>query len=131
MTVTAANAGKTGFVPGTVACRSTLTNPTNGCVPLDVMGTGVGNPLALAYIEDHNDFYHTNIEQDTAGASMQGVLPWDLIGAGAPSTAFGVEYRKEAAVATSDPLGQAGGLGGGNFDAGARPVQCDRRFRRT
>jgi len=116
VTVTAANVGASGLVPGSVACRTTLTNPTNGCVPLDVMGTNVNNPLALAYIEDHNDFYRTNIEQDTAGASMQGVLPWDLIGAGAPSTAFGVEYRKEAAVATSDPLGQAGLLGGGNLE---------------
>ena len=79
------------------------------------MGLGVENPLAVNYVEDNNDFYHLNIEQDSAGASMQGVLPWDLIGAGAPSTAFGVEYRKEAAVSTSDPYGPAGGLGGGNF----------------
>ena len=34
VTVTAANAGKSGLVPGTVACRTTLTAPTNGCVPL-------------------------------------------------------------------------------------------------
>jgi len=115
VTVTAANAGTSGLVPGTVACRTTLTNPTNGCLPLDIMGTGVENPLAVNYVEDGNDFYHLNIEQDTAGVSMQGVLPWDLIGAGAPSTAFGVEYRKEAAVSTADPYGAAGGLGGGNF----------------
>jgi outer membrane receptor protein involved in Fe transport len=46
---------------------------------------------------------------------MQGVLPWDLLGAGAPATSFGVEYRKEAAVATADPNGALGALGGGNF----------------
>jgi len=115
VTVTAANAGKTGFVPGTVACRTTLTAPTNGCVPLDIMGTGVNNPLAVNYVEDMNDYYHENLEQDSAGASMSGVLPWDLIGAGAPATTFGVEYRKEAAVTTADPYGAAGGLGGGNF----------------
>ena len=115
VTVTAANAGKSGLVPGTVACRTTLTAPTNGCVPLDIMGIGVENPLAVAYVEDNNDFYHLNMQQDSAGASMQGVLPWDLLGAGAPSTAFGVEYRKEAAVTTADPYGAAGGLGGGNF----------------
>jgi iron complex outermembrane recepter protein len=114
VTVTAANAGKSGLVPGTVACRTTLT-AANGCVPLDIMGIGVGNPLGLAYVEDNNDFYHLNLEQDSAGLSMQGVLPWDLLGAGAPSTAFGVEYRKEAAVSTADPYGSAGGLGGGNF----------------
>ena len=76
---------------GTIACRSTLTNPTNGCIPYDIMGTSVQNPQAVIYAVDNNDFFHANIQQDTAGASMQGVLPWDLIGAGAPSTAFGVE----------------------------------------
>ncbi len=117
VTVTAANAGKSGLVPGTVACRTTLTAPTNGCVPFDIMGTGVENPLAVSYIVDHNDFYHLTIQQDSAGASMQGVLPAfaDLFGAGAPSTAFGVEYRKEAVVSTADPYGAAGALGGGNF----------------
>ena len=115
VTVTAANVGSSGLVPGTVACRTTLTNPTNGCLPLDIMGIGVENPLAIAYVEDHNDFYRLNMEEDSAGASMQGILPWDLIGAGAPSTAFGVEYRKEAAVTAADPYGAAGGLGGGNF----------------
>jgi outer membrane receptor protein involved in Fe transport len=115
VTVTAANSVGTGLIPGTIACRTTLAAPTNGCVPLDVMGIGVGNPLAINYVEDHNDFYHLNMQEDSAGLSMQGILPWDLIGAGAPSTAFGVEYRKEAAVATADPYGVVGGLGGGNF----------------
>ena len=115
VTVTAANSVGTGLVPGTIACRTTLTAPTNGCVPLDIMGIGVENPLAVNYVEDPDDYYHENLEQDSAGASMQGVLPWDLIGAGAPSTAFGVEYRKEAAVTSADPYGAAGGLGGGNF----------------
>jgi len=115
VTVTAANVGSSGLIPGSVACRSTLTNPSNGCLPLDIMGTGVENPLSINYVSDPNDFYHLNMEQDSAGASMQGVLPWDLIGAGAPSTAFGVEYRKEAAVSTADPYGAVGGLGGGNF----------------
>ena len=115
VTITAANQGKSNLAIGSIACRSTITNPTNGCVPYNIMGTGVADPLAVNYINDNNDFYHLNIEQDSAGASMQGVLPWDLIGAGAPSTAFGVEYRKEAAVSTADPNGNLGALGGGNF----------------
>jgi outer membrane receptor protein involved in Fe transport len=115
VTVTAANQGKSGLAIGSIACRVTLTNPTNGCVPYNVMGTGVADPAAVRYIVDNNDYYHLNIEQDSAGLSMQGVLPWDLLGAGAPSTAFGVEYRKEAAVATADPNGDLGALGGGNF----------------
>ena len=69
------------------------------------MGTGVQERAqALAYSQDNNDYYHLNLQEDSAGASMQGILPWDLIGAGPPSTAFGVEYRKEAAVATADAI---------------------------
>ena len=115
VTVTAANQGKSNIAIGSIACRSTLTDPGNGCIPYNIMGTGVADPLSVRYIIDNHDYYHLNVQQDSAGASMQGVLPWDLIGAGAPSTAFGVEYRKEAAVSTADPNGAIGALGGGNF----------------
>ena len=84
-------------------------------MPLNPFGTNQLTPQAANYIIDHNDYYFLNMEEDTAGASMQGVLPWNLTGAGAPSTAFGVEYRKETMVSTADPLGAVGALGGGNF----------------
>src|SRR6185437_8855274 len=113
--VTAANVGSSGLTIGSIACRSTLANPTNGCVPLNPFGLNVITPQAVAYVVDHNDYYLLNMQQDTAGASMQGVLPWNLFGAGAPSTAFGVEYRKETMVSSADPLGALGALGGGNF----------------
>jgi outer membrane receptor protein involved in Fe transport len=115
VTVTSANQGKSNLALGSVACRSTLTNPTNGCVPYNIMGTGVASQDSVRYILDNNDFYHLNTEEDSAGLSMQGVLPWDLLGAGAPATSFGVEYRKEAAVTTADLNGDLGALGGGNF----------------
>ncbi len=104
-----------GVPANTIVCRSSLTNPTNGCVPLNPFGLNVITPQAVAYAVDHNDYYFLNMEEDTAGASMQGVLPWNLFGAGAPSTAFGVEYRKETMVSQADPLGSLGALGGGNF----------------
>ena len=104
-----------GVPANTIVCRSSLTNPTNGCVPLNPFGLNNLTPQAVNYIVDHNDYYFLNMEEDTAGASMQGVLPWNLTGAGAPSTAFGVEYRKETMVSTADPLGSVGALGGGNF----------------
>ena len=104
-----------GVSAGTIVCRSSLTNPTNGCVPLNPMGLNVITPQAVDYVVDHNDYYFLNMQQDTAGAALQGVLPWDFLGAGAPSTALGVEYRKEAMVSTADPLGALGALGGGNF----------------
>ena len=104
-----------GVPANTIVCRSSLTNPTNGCVPLNPFGLNNLTPQAVNYIVDHNDYYFLNMEEDTAGASMQGILPWNLTGAGAPSTAFGVEYRKETMVSTADPLGSVGALGGGNF----------------
>ncbi len=113
--VTFANAGASGLAIGSIACRSTLTNPTNGCLPADFMGTGVMSAASLAYMMDNNDWSFINIQQDTAGASMQGKLPWDLFGAGVPSIAFGAEYRKEAEVSTAayNPTNIL--LGGGNF----------------
>ena len=113
--VTGANQGASGLAIGSIACRSTLTNPANGCVPLNPFGLNVITPQAVAYVVDHNDYYLLNMEEDTARASMQGVLPWDFTGAGAPALAFGVDYRKETMVSTADPLGSLGALGGGNF----------------
>src|SRR6185437_6606320 len=100
---------------GSIACASTLTNPTNGCVPYNPFGTGVVSQAAINYIVDHNDFYLLTMQEDTARAAMQGVLPWDVTGAGAPAVAFGVDYRKETLVSHADPLGALGALGGGNF----------------
>ncbi len=113
--VTTANRGTSGLAIGTIACRSTLTAPTNGCVPLNIMGTGVESQAAVDYTQDNNDFYLLNLEQDTAGGSIQGVLPWDLTGAGKPALSFGAEYRKETAVATAGFNGTNLLLGGGNF----------------
>jgi iron complex outermembrane receptor protein len=113
--VTAANQGNSGAQVGSIVCRSTLTNPTNGCVPLNVMGTGVQSRAAKDYINDNNDFDLANLQQDTAGVSMQGKLPWDFTGAGVPSIAFGAEYRKEAEVTSAGFYGTNSLLGGGNF----------------
>ena len=113
--VTAANAGASGLTVGTIACRSTLTAPLNGCVPLDVLGTGVQNPAAVAYVNTNNNWQFQNEEQDTFDASMQGKLPWDVTGAGVPSVAFGADYRKEQVVGTTNPTSTALGYAVANF----------------
>jgi iron complex outermembrane receptor protein len=113
--VTAANVGNSGAQIGNIVCRSSLTNPSNGCVPLNMFGTGVQSQAAVNYINDNNDFKLENLQQDTAGLSMQGKLPWDLLGAGTPSVAFGAEYRKEAVVATAGYYGSNSMLGGVNL----------------
>ncbi|MES2292288.1 MAG: TonB-dependent receptor [Pseudomonadota bacterium] len=116
--VTAANAGTSGLPVGAVVCRSSLTDPANGCQPLDLFGIGVASPNAIAYINgparDGHDTQLAILTQDVVSASMQGVLPWSL-GAGQISVAFGGEYRKEAGRVTVDPLAQARLFSVGNF----------------
>ncbi len=48
--VTAANRGTSGLGLGSIACRSTLTNPTNGCVPVNVLGIQPIQSAAVSYL---------------------------------------------------------------------------------
>ena len=116
--VTASNVGASGLPVGAIVCRSSLTNPANGCQPLDLFGVGVASPQAIAYINGPARAGHDTqlaiLTQDVASASMQGVLPWSL-GAGQISLAFGGEYRKEGGRVTVDPLAQARLFSVGNF----------------
>ncbi|WP_334163705.1 TonB-dependent receptor domain-containing protein [Phenylobacterium sp.] len=83
------------FRPGTneIVCRSSLTNPTNGCVPFNRMGIGVNSPEALAYILG-NPYRRQFFTQNVAAANLAGnpFSTW----AGPVSVAVGVEHRKEA-----------------------------------
>jgi outer membrane receptor protein involved in Fe transport len=78
---------------GSIVCRSTLTNPTNGCVPWNVFGTGVNSAAAADYIAGWSYAYES-YEQEVMAASASGE-PFDLW-AGPVSLAFGVEHRKES-----------------------------------
>ncbi len=78
---------------GTIVCRSTLTNPSNGCVPWNVFGTGVNSAAAADYIAGWSYAYES-YEQEVMAASASGE-PFDLW-AGPVSLAFGVEHRKES-----------------------------------
>jgi iron complex outermembrane receptor protein len=82
-----------GVAAGTIVCRSTLTNPTNGCVPIDRLGTAGPSAAALAYIYGAQPYRNETIKEDVASASISGQM-FDLPG-GAASIAFGGEYRKE------------------------------------
>lgn len=86
---------------GQIVCRSSLTSPTNGCVPLDIFGTGVASQAARNYVTGQAHL-HLRMQEDTAGFSVSGdpLTDW----AGAISTAFGYEYRKEAVDGTADCL---------------------------
>jgi outer membrane receptor protein involved in Fe transport len=82
-----------GVAAGTIVCRSTLTNPTNGCIPLNRMGIGVANPAAFAYVLG-NPYRDEIAEQKVAGANLS-LTPF-ATWAGDVSVAIGGEYREES-----------------------------------
>jgi outer membrane receptor protein involved in Fe transport len=93
--VLAAAGNALGVAPGTIVCRSSLTDPANGCVPIDRLGIHGGpSAAALAYIYGPQQPYRDEtIKEDVASASMSGDL-FDLPG-GKAALAFGGEWRKE------------------------------------
>jgi len=107
-----------GVPAGTIVCRSSLTNPSNGCVPLNVFGTGTASLAAIRYVNVRpgQNYQDQNFQQDVEAASMQGELPFGLP-AGAVATAFGIEHRSESGSTSVDPGAQAVQYALGNFSA--------------
>jgi outer membrane receptor protein involved in Fe transport len=102
---------------GQIVCASTLTNPTNGCVPLDIFGNGAPSKAALNYING-TAVEDVNLEEDIADFNVTGDL-FDLQG-GTVSMAFGGTYRKEAFTQTSNAQSQEirTGVGINGYPAG-------------
>ncbi len=107
--VTAANVGTSGLPVGTIVCRSRLTTPGNGCLPLNVMGIGVADPAAIAWVQGTSDGPGMNTDlyfkQWTASAAIRGepFSTW----AGPVAMAFGTDYRRDSLLQTADPLSYA------------------------
>jgi outer membrane receptor protein involved in Fe transport len=75
-----------------IVCRSTLTDPANGCVPLNRFGVGVGSAAGLDYVLGRPRRLQ-EFQQDVAAVNF--TTP-DIDGwAGPISLAFGAEWRKE------------------------------------
>lgn len=97
------------FAPnGDIVCKSTLTNPNNGCVPLNIFGYGVASPEAIAYInvKPGQNYQLQKLDETVIAASMQGTLGFGLP-AGDIAVAFGAERRTEKGTITSDAGAQA------------------------
>lgn len=97
---------------GSIVCRSTLTNPGDGCVPLNILGIGVASQTALDYVIGTTS-RHDTLEQDIFAATISGD-PFDTR-AGPVSVASGIEYRKESVKGQSDALSQVNSFWAGNF----------------
>lgn len=96
--------------PGVVdpICRSSLTNPGNGCVPLNILGIVSPNDPALLYVNGISE--STNrIHQNTVAATVRG-SPFSTW-AGPVSFALGAEYRDQDLETGNDPRSIAGAFG--------------------
>jgi len=78
---------------GAIVCRSTLTDPTNGCVPFNPFGYGVNSQAAIDYVKGRAQLYQRNA-QGFFASSVTGE-PFDTW-AGPVSLATGFEWRKES-----------------------------------
>ncbi|MBJ7437748.1 MAG: TonB-dependent receptor [Sphingopyxis sp.] len=101
------------FAPdGRIVCRSTLTNPANGCVPIDRLGTEGPSQEALDYIffDGFQPLRHQTIKQDVAASTLSGDL--FALPAGDVAFATGVEWRREQINGEVDPVHNSGWLYG-------------------
>lgn len=112
-----------GIAAGTIVCRSTLTNPTNGCVPLNRIGIGGVTQAAIDYVFNNGaqPQRFQSLRQDVAAlnfSTSELFSTW----AGPVSIAFGGEYRRERVDGFVDPQFNSGWLYGnyrvtaGKFD---------------
>lgn len=103
--VTAANRGTSGLAIGSIACRSTLTNPGNGCIPQNLFGAqGFTPEQRAAYAATATQ--DRNYQQHVAAANLRG-SPFSTW-AGEVNVAFGGEYRRDTAVGGADANSLAG-----------------------
>lgn len=109
-----APAGNAAGIPaGTIVCRSTLTAPTNGCVPLNRIGIGGVTQAAIDYVFNNGaqpQRFQT-LRQDVAAISFSTNDLFETW-AGPVSFAFGGEYRRERVNGSVDPQFNSGWLYG-------------------
>lgn len=103
---------------GATVCRSTLTNPNDGCVAWNPMGIGVNSDAARDYVLGTAYSLQTTT-QEVYAASVTGDLfdNWS----GPVSIALSVEHRKEEATVDPDPVAAVSGWSSGShmyLDAG-------------
>jgi iron complex outermembrane receptor protein len=96
---------------GQIVCRSTLTSPANGCVPINLFGQGSPSAAAGQYVTG-TSMLAADFRQDAAAANISGE-PFS-VPAGPVSIAAGVEYRKESVDQVADAISNANGFNIGN-----------------
>ncbi|MBB3909403.1 TonB-dependent receptor plug domain-containing protein [Sphingomonas desiccabilis] len=96
-----------GIAAGTIVCRSTLSDPSNGCVPINRIGVGGITQEALDYIFTGGQPYRDQtIKQDVGAVSFNGTV--FNLPAGPLAVAFGGEWRREQVDGFVESQYQAG-----------------------
>ena len=90
-------------VSGAIVCRSTLTNPGNGCIPFNPFGTNVNGAKEYDYVTSRG-YAMTILSQDVFAASVTGTV--FSLPAGDVSIALGAEHRieKVRGIASDDDI---------------------------
>jgi iron complex outermembrane receptor protein len=123
-----ATGGVAGVAAGSPICRSTLTNPTNGCVPVNIFGINAPTQQSIAYLTGVTQGFaparqDIDIKQEVWALDSQ-IEPFSTW-AGPVSVAAGFEYRKEGYTAVVDQASAQRLWFGGGFtpSAGAFTVK--------
>ena len=92
---------------GQIVCRSTLTNPTNGCQPANLFGMNNFSQAAKDYLYG-TAWQSQTFKQHVVAANVQGDLfrTW----AGPVPLAIGAEYRQNKVNTTADPISATSGF---------------------
>lgn len=97
---------------GQPICRSTLTDPTNGCVPANLFGIGAVSQGVVNYVVgtswQRSFSTSANVSLNLAGELFS---TW----AGPISVATGAEYREDKVNSKSDPISDINGWRQGTF----------------
>ena len=112
--------GVAGVAVGAPICRSRLTTPGNGCVPLNLFGEGSLGAAAIAYVTGYADGLRTrqNLDFYQDVAAIDGQYEPFNTWAGPVSIAAGFEWRREAFSATADNYSVASLWNVGNYKPG-------------
>ncbi|MCR5877215.1 TonB-dependent receptor domain-containing protein [Phenylobacterium sp. J367] len=97
---------------GRIVCRSTLTNPNNGCQPANIFGEGALSQAVVDYVTG-TSFQRAFSRSINVNANVTGELgaTW----AGPIKVASGVEFRKDSTNQKSDPISDINGWRQGTF----------------
>lgn len=110
---------------GEVICRSTLTNPINGCVPMNVFGQGSPSAASVAYTTADQRL-DSRLTEQTAEFGAQGDL--FTLPAGKATLAVGALYREDKLKTQVDALSLVNAFLIGNPKPNAGTVKAKEIF---